>query len=396
MQPDPPNRNSLPEPDAASVRHSQRVTSHIQEQIKGAGGDISFAEYMQHALYAPGLGYYSAGATKFGAAGDFVTAPEISEIFGRILAEQCADVMRQIQDANILELGAGSGALAVTMLQRLAALDELPDQYFILEVSADLKERQERLLRKEIPELADRVVWLSGLPTNFRGTIIANEVADSLPVERFRKSGDVTMQCRVAMDADRFSWRHAAAQAALSAAVDRIELEIGQPFANHYESEISLGLHAWIADLKRCMACGFVFIFDYGVSRREYYAGDRSKGWLRCHYRHRVHDDPLVLAGIQDLTAWVDFTAVAEAGIEAGLELAGFVSQAHFLLGGGLEQELCDMESLPVEQQLKLSREVKLLTLPTEMGENFKCMGFSLGDVIVPPAFSLSDRRHAL
>ena len=396
MQPDHRGLHELPEPDADSARHVKLVTAHISALIEAAGGDISFAEFMQQALYAPGLGYYSAGATKFGAAGDFVTAPEISVLFGQVLGTQCAAVLRQVRGGNILELGAGSGALAVTILNRLAALEALPDHYFILEVSADLKERQETRLREEVPGIADRVAWLSGLPTDFCGAIIANEVADALPVERFLKKDGSTLQSRVANGKDGFSWRHIAAPDKLRNAIEYIEQQIDQPLADNYESEISLGLAEWIGDLRRCMQAGFVFIFDYGVSRREYYAADRQRGWLRCHFRHRAHDNPLVLPGIQDLTAWVDFTSVAEAGCNAGLDVAGYVSQAHFLMAGGLEQELAGMAELPARQQLKLSREVKLLTLPTEMGENFKCMGLGLGDVTAPPAFSLSDRRHAL
>jgi SAM-dependent MidA family methyltransferase len=313
-----------------------------------------------------------------------------------VLGNQCAAVLRQVRDGNILELGAGSGTLAVTILNRLEALQALPDHYFILEVSADFKERQEARLREEVPGMADRVVWLSDLPTDFRGAIIANEVADALPVERFVKKDGRILQSRVANSKDGFSWRHVAAPDKLQRAIENIEQQIDQPLANNYQSEISLGLEGWIDDLRGCMQVGFIFIFDYGVSRREYYAADRQRGWLRCHFRHRVHDNPLVLPGIQDLTAWVDFSSVADAGCNAGLDVAGYVSQAHFLMAGGLEQELAGMAGLPALQQLKLSREVKLLTLPTEMGENFKCMGLGLGDVTTPPAFSLSDRRHAL
>lgn len=396
MQPKQPKLDGLPAPDVDSARHSDDVARFIRMQIESAGGDISFAEFMQHALYAPGLGYYSAGATKFGAGGDFVTAPEVSDLFGQVLSGQAAFVLRQLRNGSILELGAGSGVLALTILKHLEALDQLPDHYFILEVSADLKERQESLLQAEIPELAGRVVWLEQLPTDFCGVIIANEVADALPVERFMKTDGMPMQSRVACDADGFSWVQAAAPETLRKAINAIEQELTQPLADGYESEISLGLGEWIGDLGRCMQQGFVFIFDYGVTRREYYAESRSRGWLRCHFRHRVHDNPLILAGIQDLTAWVDFTAVAEAGAKAGLDVAGFVSQAHFLLGGGLDKLLEGMASLPFEAQVTLSNEVKLLTLPTEMGENFKCMGLRLGNVTVPPAFSLSDKRHRL
>ncbi len=282
------------------------------------------------------------------------------------------------------------------MLERLSELEMLPRHYFILEVSADLRERQAQRLQAEVPHLAGRVVWLSELPTGFRGVIVANEVADALPVERFVKRKGRYLQCRVATENAGFAWRHAAAPGNLQTAISHIEEQIGWPLADDYESEVSLGLNFWIGDLNRSLQIGFIFLFDYGVSRREYYAEDRSHGWLRCHFRHHVHDDPLILPGIQDITAWVDFTSVAEAGSKAGMSVAGYVSQAHFLLGGGLEEELAGFTTLSVETQLELSRQVKLLTLPAEMGENFKCMGLSHGDIETPPAFALSDRRHSL
>lgn len=386
----------LPAPDEDSARHSRRVAEHIHELIVDSGGDISFAEFMQHALYSPGLGYYSGGSRKFGASGDFVTAPEVSSVFGRLLASQCAHVLQQIPHGQVLEPGAGSGKLAVAMLRRLDELGQLPARYLILEVSADLKQRQEERIRREIPHLADRVTWLSGMPENFSGVMVINEVADALPVERFLKQGGDYHQLRVASADGDFVWRTRPAEGKLRDAIRRLEEQIGQPFADGYLSEISLGLDAWICDLATPIADGFVFLFDYGISRREYYAANRGKGWLRCHFRHRAHDNPLILPGIQDVTAWVDFTAAAEAAVSAGMKVAGYVSQAHFLLGAGLETELAGFASLPAQVQVKLSQEIKLLTLPTEMGENFKCLGYSRGNIAVPPAFDVANRQHAL
>jgi SAM-dependent MidA family methyltransferase len=386
----------LPAPEAASARHSERVTAHIQERIRASGGDISFAEFMQYALYAPGLGYYSAGARKFGAAGDFVTAPEVSPLFGRLLATQCAHVLQQVADGQVLEPGAGSGALAVDLLRRLKESDALPDRYLILEVSADLAERQQDRLRREIPDLFDRVVWLPELPRKFSGVVVANEVADALPVERFLKSDGQYFQYRVASEGNGFVWRRRVARENLRTAIRNIEEALDRPFADGYESEVSLGLGAWIRDLANVLDRGFIFLFDYGASRREIYAAERRTGWLRCHFRHRAHDDPLVFPGIQDLTTWVDFTAVAEAAAGAGMTIAGFVTQAQFLIAAGLENELAEFTSLPSRRQLALSREIKLLTLPTEMGENFKCLGMSCGKITSPPAFANVDLQHAL
>ena len=387
---------SLPQPDAESAAHSARVAEFIHGKIDEAGGQISFAEFMHHALYAPGLGYYSAGTTKFGAAGDFVTAPEISPVFGRVLARQCAELMSQIDSPSILELGAGSGRLATDMLRKLADLDALPDSYQILEVSADLQERQESLFKKEIPELFDRVSWLGGMPDSHDGVIVANELLDALPVERFARRGDDILQMCVASDVGQFTLREREAPQNLRAAVLAIEEELGGLLPDNYVSDVCLAGPEWIGDLARCLRQGVIFLFDYGVSRREYYAAERSGGWLRCHFRHRAHNDPLILPGIQDMTAWVDFTAVASAGHDCGLDVVGYVSQAQFLIGGGLEDELADFSELPIDAQLKLSGEVKLLTLPGEMGENFKCLGLSRGSTASPNSFSHADRTTFL
>jgi len=396
MQPEYGTGLELPLPDADSAQHSCRVAEHIRLAIESAGGSISFAEFMQHALYAPGLGYYVAGTKKFGAGGDFVTAPEISPLFGNVLARQCAAVLGQLPGGKLLEPGAGSGALAVSLLNKLEQLNVLPDQYMILEVSADLQQRQEQRLREEVPHLADRVTWLSELPRDFAGVIIANEVADALPFERVIKRQGVLQQFRVGVENGEFAWQFANAPESLQQAISRIEAHLDEPLADAYATEISPAMSHWISDLSASLNAGFIFLFDYGVTRREYYAPDRHQGWLRCHFRHRVHNDPLILPGIQDLTAWVDFSAVAEAAQDAGLEIAGYVTQAHFMLHGGLDEELTDFTSLPQAQQLELSRQVKLLTLPGEMGESFKCIGLSRGDIELPGALQMSDRTHML
>jgi SAM-dependent MidA family methyltransferase len=396
MQPEHGTGLELPLPDTDSARHSSRVAQHIRSCIDTADGSISFAEFMQHALYAPGLGYYTAGTKKFGAGGDFVTAPEISPLFGNVLARQCAAVLEQLPGGNVLEPGAGSGALAVSLLNKLDQLNALPDQYMILEVSADLQQRQEQRLREEVPHLADRVTWLSELPRDFAGVIVANEVADALPFERVVKRQGVLQQFRVGVEKDDFVWQFADAPELLQQAFSRIEAHLDEPLADEYATEISPAVSNWIGDLSASLNAGMIFLFDYGVTRREYYAPDRHQGWLRCHFRHRVHNDPLILPGIQDLTAWVDFSAVAEAAQAAGLEVAGYVTQAHFLLHGGLDEELTEFTSLPQAEQLELSRQVKLLTLPGEMGESFKCIGLARGDIDLPGAFQMSDRTHML
>ncbi|MGH8194462.1 MAG: class I SAM-dependent methyltransferase [Woeseiaceae bacterium] len=368
----------------------------IRQAIEDAGGSISFAEFMQWVLYAPGLGYYNAGAAKFGAGGDFVTAPEVSPLFGRVLARQCASVLQQFPVPQVLELGAGSGALAVQMLRALSDFGLEPARYAILEVSPDLKERQERLIRGELPALRTRVEWSAELPEHFDGVVVANEVADALPVERFQKDGNRVLQMRVTTERNRFAWCREKAPEFLEAAVRRIEETLGAALPDGYTSEVSTALPHWIHDIAARVGTGFVFLFDYGLPRREYYAPDRDDGWLRCHFRQCAHNNPLVYPGIQDLTAWVDFTAVAEAASAAGMNVAGFVTQAQFLMSGGLQEELVDMAKLPTVAQLELSRQVKLLTLPGEMGEHFKCLGLCRGQLAIPASFTFMDRAHTL
>ena len=387
--------SALPKPDSDSAAHSRQCADYIRAHIEDAGGSISFAEYMQLALYAPGLGYYAAGAIKFGAAGDFVTAPEVSPLFSFVVARQCAEVLAQVDGGAILEFGAGSGRLAVDVLKKLDELDALPDRYRILEVSADLQERQERLLRAEAAAYLDRVEWISAMPERHCGVIIANEVLDALPVERFVRR-ESACQLRVSANADGFEFIEADAPEHLVEAIEAIEAGLGERLPDGFRSEVSLSAPGWVTDVVAALQDGVALLFDYGVSRREYYAPDRTDGWLRCHFRHHAHNDPLILPGIQDITAWVDFTALAEAANSAGADIAGYVNQAHFLMGGGLDAELQNMMQGPAERQLELSRQVKLLTLPGEMGENFKCLGVSRGTVAQPSAFTTADRTHTL
>ena len=384
----------LPEPDAASAEHSRRVVAHLRERMEEAGGSLSFAEYMQDVLYAPGLGYYAAGSTKFGAAGDFVTAPEVSPLFGRVLARQCAEVLDRV-GGSILELGAGTGRLAVDVLGRLASLDALPDEYRILEVSPELTSRQAETIERELPELRERVRWLDSLPEAHRGVVIANEVLDALPVERFVRRESVR-QIRVTEEGEGFRFVEADAPPMLQEAVFAIEDDLSRALERGYTSEVSLGAPGWVADVTATLNSGAVFLFDYGLPRREYYAPDRHEGWLRCHFRHRAHSDPLILPGIQDITAWVDFTAVAAAAVDNGAEVAGFVTQSAFLMNGGLDAEMQLPADAPLEQQLALSEQVKMLTLPGAMGEAFKCLVLSRGLDAPLTAIRHADRTHTL
>ena len=351
---------------------------------------------MQMALYAPGLGYYSAGATKLGAAGDFVTAPELSPLFSRCLASQCVEVLESMTDASVLELGAGSGVMAADLLVELDAQGRAPTNYSILEVSADLRERQRATIAQRAPALAERVMWLDAWPTAFRGVVLANEVLDALPVHRFRIRGSQVNTLGVTWQLGRLDWSETRADPALEAAVREIESSLGEALPDGYVSEINMQLAPWIRGLADALQEGVALFVDYGLPRRQYYRSDRSEGTLLCHFRHRFHDDPLINVGVQDVGAWVDFTAVAEAASAAGLNVAGFTTQAHFLIGAGIEKFIAAMGEQDITARVQLARQAMLLTLPGEMGERFKVIGLTKQFDAPLKGFSVRDLAAAL
>jgi SAM-dependent MidA family methyltransferase len=386
----------LPPLTEAEVAHSERLAERIREAIVADGGWISFSRFMAMALYEPGLGYYSAGARKFGASGDFVTAPEVAPVFSRCVATQCAQVLEALGGGDVLELGAGSGVMAAAILAELERQGRLPGRYRILDVSADLRERQRATLEQVVPHLLERVDWLDRLPARFDGVIVANEVLDALPVERFVVRGGAVNALGVTCHFGRLEASEVRAAPALRDRVRAIEAETGCAFPDGYTSELDPGLGPWLASLADVLARGVLLFIDYGLPRREYYAAERVTGTLLCHFRHRFHDDPLLRLGLQDITAWVDFTAVAEAGLAAGLELAGYTTQAHFLIGCGIGEYLMNVGDLETVQRVNLSRQVMVLTLPGEMGERFKAIAFAR-DCDVPLAgFATRDLRHTL
>lgn len=386
----------LPALSPDELAHSEQLVLRIREAIETAGGWISFERFMEMALYEPGLGYYSAGATKFGAAGDFVTAPEISPLFSRCLANQCVEVLHSVPGGCILELGAGSGVMAADVLRELEAQQRVPERYFILEVSADLRQRQRALLQQRVPQLIDRVEWLDHLPEEFRGALLANEVLDALPVQRFRIRGLQVNQLGVTWQLGRLDWSEVRADAALESAVREIEFNLGEPFADGYSSEINLRLQPWIAGIAAAMREGVALFIDYGLPRRQYYSTARREGTLLCHFRHRFHDDPLINVGVQDIGAWVDFTAVAEAAAAAGMGVAGYTTQAHFLIGNGIEKFLAPEDEGELASRLQLARQAMLLTLPGEMGERFKVIGLSAAIRAPLRGFSVRDLAASL
>jgi SAM-dependent MidA family methyltransferase len=369
----------LPPLTTDEAAHSRRLVHRIWEEIDARGGWLSFERFMEMALYEPGLGYYSAGATKLGAGGDFVTAPEVSSLFSRCLANQCSEILQHVGAGAILEFGAGSGVMAADLLNELAAQGALPERYLILEVSADLRDRQRALLLERASAHAARVEWIDRLPEEFRGVVLANEVLDALPVQRFRIRGDHINSLGVTWQLGRLDWSETRADAELEAAVRRIEANSGERLPDGYTSEINLRLTPWIAGVAAALREGVALFIDYGLPQRQYYRTERSEGTLLCHFRHRFHDDPLINVGVQDIGAWVDFTAVAEAASAAGLTVAGFSTQAHFLIGNGLEQLLAPAALNELASRVQLARQAMLLTLPGEMGERFKVIGLSRG-----------------
>ena len=351
---------------------------------------------MDLALYEPALGYYVNGATVFGAGGDFVTAPELSRLFGACIAHQCIEVLADT-GGSIFEFGGGTGRLAASLLAELDQHNSLPDRYYILELSPELRKRQQEYLRSTIPAVLERVTWLSGPPRSpISGVIIANEILDAIPVKVFRLDGESTYERRVNWQDNTLAWRDVPADPSLETIIDRviersrIDHEVG------YISEINMRLSPWIAELANMLGRGVALLVDYGYPGHEYYHPDRTEGTMLCHYRHRVHGDPFLYPGLQDMTAAVNFTAVAEAADQAGLEVVGFANQAAFLLSCGLPEILERGGHGGDEAQIRLAQEVKVLTLPTEMGERCKVMALGKGYAGPMRGFSLRDERHRL
>ncbi len=380
----------LPAPTPDALAHSQCVVAHLQKLIQHAGGWISFAQYMEAALYAPGLGYYAAGATKLGAAGDFVTAPEMTPLFGRTLAHAMAPVLKQT-DGDVLELGAGSGKLAADVLGELERLGALPARYCILEVSADLRARQQERLAHALPQLADRVQWLDALPDHFSGVMLGNEVLDALPVELVHWTDSEPMQRGVSLRGEAFTWQdRPIADPVLRARA------VGLNPAPGYLSEINLAADGLIAALAQCLDHGLILMIDYGFGESEYYHPQRHMGTLRAHYRHHALDDPFYLPGLADLTAHVDFSAVARAGEVSGLSLAGYASQANFLINAGLTELLMQISPTDAAVYLPQANAVQRLVSPAEMGDLFKVIGLIQGNIAPLAGFARGDRSHSL
>ncbi len=393
----------LPEPNPDERAHSDNLLQLLRELI-ASHGPLPFSRYMERCLYAPGLGYYSAGRTKFGAAGDFVTAPELGELFARCVVNAVQPTLAMLgEHADFLELGGGSGAFAEAALKAWAASGTLPRQYLILEPSADLRERQRERLRAHLPaELSARVQWLDRPPEQeWRGVLFANEVIDALPTTRFLVRDGEIYEEHVALDGEgRLIRVDRPGDALVSGAVRHVERDLGSEFADGYRSEILPQLPYWIQAVAGTLVAGLALFIDYGYVRREFYLPGRDDGTLMAHYRHHAHNDPLYLPGLNDLTASVDFTALAEAGNSAGFAVAAYLPQAQFLIGAGLQEVFADVQAQAADEhsRYRLAQQVKRLMLPDQMGERFQAMLLARGleALALPPDLLAADQGGRL
>ena len=388
-------RQDLPTPDDASLNHSSIVLEELVKKTNTNEGWINFADFMQFILYEPGLGYYSSGTRKLGVGGDFTTAPEISNFFGACLADCMIKILHSCPKQMVLEIGAGSGQLAFDILTRLDNQGFVPDQYYILELSADLKDRQQRLLAKLPNNLLEKVTWLDSLPENFiTGVIIGNEVLDAMPCRRFRIRDEDIYEIGISCTNQRLIEQDKLADEVIKDLVHKIEKELNRKFANGFISEIRPDYKHWFTALSSSLVSGVIMFIDYGCSRGEYYSTDRSSGTLVCHYQNKAHYDPLFLPGVQDLSAWVDFSLVADIGLRHGFKVETYTSHRDFLLFTGI-LELVD-EILDQNKRFKINQAVKQLLLPSQMGDTFKFMLLSKDCMIEESFIEVRDFRYLL
>ncbi len=385
---------ALPQPLPEALANSDRLVALVTDSIRAAGGWLPFSRYMELALYAPGLGYYSGGARKFGPGGDFITAPELTPLFGQALAAQVEQVMR-LSAPRVVEAGAGTGLLAADVLLELERRGALPEEYAILELSGELRERQFDTLAEKAPHLASRVRWLDTLPERFSGVVVANEVLDVMPVHLVVSRPDGLYERGVALDGTgRFAWADSPVEGAVGAAAGALGLPV--PEQGEYVTELNLAARAWVGEWAARLEAGGLLLVDYGYPRAEYYLPSRSSGTLLCYYRHHAHGDPFLWPGLNDITAFVDFTSVAEAAFDAGLDVQGYTSQAAFLFNCGILECLARRGPEESADYVRAARAVQRLTTPQEMGELFKVLALGRGLAEPLIGFSRGDRLHAL
>lgn len=393
---------TLPEPNEAAKQHSLLLMQHIKTVCNRADGWIRFPEFMNMALYQPGLGYYSSGSQKFGRKGDFITAPEVSALFGQCLAKQIDEILLNFQKSSdekavVLEFGAGSGALAVDILQELERLGSLPEQYLIIELSAELQHRQKQILNEKVPHLFARVQWLEQLPEDVsNAVVIANEVLDAMPVECFRVKDKNIESLMVGVENDELMARYTIADSKTVEKITSIKQRSEIEFSDDYCSEYNPAIKGWLSALECKIDKLVVLLIDYGYNEKEYYHADRVNGTLMCYYQHRAHDNFFWWPGLQDITAFVNFTDVAYCAVELELDVSGYTTQAAFLLANGLSELHAEQVTDDVQQQIKLSQQIKTLTLPSEMGDRFKVMALVKNYEEPLQGFSMLDLRNRL
>jgi len=380
---------TLPAPDADALAASRTLRARIAAEIAASGGWLSFARYMELALYAPGLGYYTGGAAKFGPAGDFVTAPTLGPLFAQTLARQVAELLAH-SAPRILEFGGGGGELAGDLLAELARAGCHVEQYAILEPSAGLAARQRAAIAQRAPAHADRVAWLERLPQEFRGVMLANEVVDAMPVHAVAIREDGVFERGVALEAEELIWSERPAQGEVLEAARALQL------APPYATELALAARGWMRSVAASLAQGALLVIDYGFAAREFFHPQRSDGTLMCHYRHHAHDDPFLHPGLQDISAHVDFSALAEAAHGAGLEILGYANQANFLVNCGITDVLGRSDPADTMRYAPLAANANRLLSPSEMGELFKVLALGRGVEQPLVGFARGNRSHTL
>ena len=392
-------KTQLPKLSKQEIQRSRELFDVIAHEISENNGKISFAHFMGKALYEPRLGYYTANKYKIGHQGDFTTAPMISSLFSDTFAHQFAQILPKLgEDASIVEFGAGTGQFAVDCLSYLKMLGCLPKAYYIVELSSDLKAQQQQLLKQKLPQYFEHVYWLDALPQQQLNAIVfANEVMDAMPVERFIYDNDRFYQLMVGIEHEVFVYdRQIIKQQALHEACQALMFksnEIPQPYC----SEINLWIKPWIKSIAQCLNKGVIFLCDYGYSQALYYHTARVEGTLQCYYQHHIHSNPLIYVGVQDITAHVNFSVVADAAIKAGFELDGFSTQGNFLIASGIT-EIYQQKCIKANktEEMVLSQQVKQLTLATDLAENFKVMSLSYNYNDTIDAFDNIDLSHTL
>jgi len=387
-----PKQLPTPSPDAQAA--SLALSRCIAAAIRTAGGWLPFVDYMEMALHLPGLGYYAGGSHKFGDAGsggDFITAPELTPLFGQALAQQVVQVLAATQTRTVLEVGAGSGRLAADLLLALEALGAFPERYEILELSGELRARQRQMIERQAPHLLPRVHWLDEMPTRFSGCVVANELLDAMPTHAVAWREGGLFERGVVLENDGFAWAERPASGTLATAMSRLPIDV-----RPYCGEVGLAVRSWIGEWGHRLERGVLLLLDYGLPRHELYHPQRNQGTLRCHYRQRAHDNPFWWPGLSDITSHIDFTAVAEAGYDGGLDVLGYTNQASFLINCGIGELLAARQQGGGEQALRANGAVQTLLAPGEMGELFKVVALGRGVTTPLLGFARGDRRHAL